>query len=79
MAQLRHDPSILLGLLPTHGFAFVLAHPFVAFVAMGAVVLSITGAEALDADMGHFGAGAIRAAWFLLALPCLTINYLGQG
>jgi len=73
------DPAIIAALLPTHAFLFILDRPFLAFVAMGAVVLSITGAEALYADMGHFGARAIRAAWFFLALPCLTLNYLGQG
>ncbi|MGM3181473.1 KUP/HAK/KT family potassium transporter, partial [Bacillus cereus group sp. Bc248] len=53
--------------------------PFIAFIALGAVVLTITGAEALYADMGHFGAGPIRRAWFVVVFPALTVNYLGQG
>ncbi|HEX3788057.1 MAG TPA: KUP/HAK/KT family potassium transporter [Pseudonocardiaceae bacterium] len=72
-------PSVLRGLSPTYAFAFVIDRPFVAFIAMGAVVLSITGAEALYADMGHFGRSPIRSAWFAVVFPALTINYLGQG
>ena len=74
-----HTPEILLALSPTYALAFVLEHPLIAFVAMGGVVLAITGAEALYADMGHFGARAIRQSWYLLVFPALTINYLGQG
>ncbi|PKW26617.1 potassium transporter Kup [Phycicoccus duodecadis] len=73
------DPAVLLGLSPHYAVLFVLRHPLVAFVAMGAVVLVITGAEALYADMGHFGTRAIRVAWFALAFPALTLNYLGQA
>ena len=73
------DPSILKGLSPSYGAAFIVDHPYVAFIAMGAIVLAITGAEALYADMGHFGRGPIRRAWFLLVFPALTLNYLGQG
>ncbi len=72
-------PSVLEALSPSYGAAFIGAHPYVAFIALGAVVLAITGAEALYADMGHFGAGPIRRAWFWLVFPCLTLNYLGQG
>jgi KUP system potassium uptake protein len=72
-------PGILTGLSPTYAIGFVVAHPYIAFVALGAVVLSITGAEALYADMGHFGRPAIRRAWFFIAFPALTLNYLGQG
>jgi KUP system potassium uptake protein len=72
-------PSILRALSPTYIGSFVADHPFLAFVALGAVVLSITGAEALYADMGHFGRAPIRRAWFFLVFPCLTLNYLGQG
>ena len=72
-------PDILRALSPTYIFAFVADHPFLAFIALGAVVLSITGAEALYADMGHFGRAPIRRAWFFLVFPCLTLNYLGQG
>ncbi|UIJ34939.1 potassium transporter Kup [Allobranchiibius sp. GilTou73] len=73
------DPAILKGLSPSYAVLFVVDHQYIAFVAMGAVVLSITGAEALYADMGHFGPSPIRRAWFFLVFPCLTLNYLGQG
>jgi KUP system potassium uptake protein len=72
-------PGIIKGLSPTYAAAFVGEHPFIAFVALGAVVLCITGAEALYADMGHFGRPPIRRAWFFLVFPALTLNYLGQG
>jgi KUP system potassium uptake protein len=68
--------SILKGLSPSYAVAFVLEHPGVAFVAMGAVVLAITGAEALYADMGHFGRAPILRAWFIMAFPALTLNYV---
>ncbi len=74
----RH-PAILRGLSPSYALVFVADRPYLAFVAMGAVVLSITGAEALYADMGHFGRSPIRRAWFLLVFPSLTLNYLAQG
>jgi KUP system potassium uptake protein len=74
----RH-PGVLRGLSPTCAAAFVADRPAVAFVAMGAVVLAITGAEALYADLGHFGAGPIRRAWFLAVFPALTVNYLAQA
>ena len=67
------------GLSPTYGVAFVAAHPGIAFVAMGAIVLAVTGAEALYADMGHFGRQPIRRAWFFVVFPALVLNYLGQG
>ena len=73
------DPIILQALSPIYAVAFVVADPFIAFLAMGAVVLAITGAEALYADMGHFGAMPIRRAWFFLVMPALLCNYLGQG
>jgi KUP system potassium uptake protein len=72
-------PGTLVCLSPTYAGAFVLDHPYLAFVAMGAVVLAITGAEALYADMGHFGRQPIRRAWFAVVFPALTLNYLGQG
>jgi len=72
-------PRIVVGLSPTYATGFILSHPFVAFIALGAIVLSITGAEALYADMGHFGRPAISRAWFFIAFPALTLNYLGQG
>lgn len=78
-AQVVRDPGVLAGLSPTYAARFVVAHPVIAFIAMGAVVLSITGAEALYADMGHFGRSPIRRAWFAVVFPALTLNYLGQG
>ncbi len=74
-----HHPGVIKGLLPTYALLFVAEHPYLAFVAMGAVVLCITGAEALYADMGHFGRAAIARAWFFVVLPALTLNYLGQS
>ncbi|OKI49728.1 potassium transporter Kup [Micromonospora sp. CB01531] len=78
-AEVFRRPSILGGLSPTYAALFVVDHPIIAFVAMGAVVLAITGAEALYADMGHFGRAPIRRAWFAIVFPALTLNYLGQG
>ncbi|GAA3437073.1 potassium transporter Kup [Kutzneria kofuensis] len=72
-------PGILLALSPTSAVAFFVDRPLLAFIAMGAVVLAITGAEALYADMGHFGRPAISRAWFFVVFPALTLNYLGQG
>ncbi|MGN6446912.1 potassium transporter Kup [Amnibacterium sp.] len=79
LGQVVHDPSVLQGLSPSWAVVFVAAHPAIAFVAMGAVVLVITGAEALYADMGHFGRSPIRRAWFFVVFPALTLNYLGQA
>ena len=73
------EPAVLEALSPTFGVAFILAHPGIAFVALGAVVLVITGAEALYADMGHFGRQPILRAWFFVVFPALTLNYLGQA
>jgi KUP system potassium uptake protein len=72
-------PGVLLGLSPTYAATFFVRHPLTAFIGMGAVVLVITGAEALYADMGHFGRRPIRLAWFAVAFPALIINYLGQA
>jgi KUP system potassium uptake protein len=72
-------PRVVKGISPSYAVAFVVDHPGVAFIAMGAVVLVITGAEALYADMGHFGPAPIRRAWFMLVFPALTLNYLGQA
>ena len=77
--QITKAPQILSALNPWHAFQFMLANKFIAFIALGAVVLAITGAEALYADMGHFGKKPIRAAWFMVAFPALALNYLGQG
>ncbi len=73
------NPGIINALSPHHAVAFVADRPLAAFLALGSVVLSVTGAEALYADMGHFGAKPIRLAWYALVLPALMINYLGQG
>ena len=73
------NPSILWAMSPHHALIFIYEHPKMAFVALGAVVLCATGAEALYADMGHFGKKPIRLAWFLLAMPALVLNYFGQG
>lgn len=73
------QPQIISALSPHHALAFALNHPVMAFFAMGSVFLTITGGEALYADMGHFGARPIRYAWLCLVLPALLLNYLGQG
>ncbi len=72
-------PQILAALNPLHALHFMLQHGWVAFVALGAIVLAFTGAEALYADLGHFGKTPIRVAWCLIVFPALAINYLGQG
>jgi KUP system potassium uptake protein len=72
-------PQVLAALNPLVGVEFLLEHGWGAFVALGAIVLAVTGAEALYADMGHFGRQPIRAAWFGLVFPALAVNYLGQG
>ncbi|MEO7121605.1 MAG: potassium transporter Kup [Lacisediminihabitans sp.] len=79
LGMVVQHPEVLLGLLPSYAVLFVITHPAISFVAMGAVVLAITGAEALYADMGHFGRAPIRHAWFALVFPALTLNYLGQA
>ncbi|NVD70653.1 potassium transporter Kup [Duganella sp. BJB488] len=72
-------PQILWALNPLHALRFMFENRMIAFVALGAVVLAFTGAEALYADMGHFGARPIRVAWFMIVFPSLAVNYLGQG
>lgn len=72
-------PAILRSLSPTYALAFIIEHPLVTFIAMGAVVLCITGAEALYADMGHFGRRPIALAWFVFVFPALVLTYMGQG
>jgi KUP system potassium uptake protein len=73
------QPSILVALMPQYGIEFLLANGFTGFVILGSVFLAVTGAEALYADMGHFGKKPIQYSWLFFALPCLTLNYLGQG
>ena len=75
---LRH-PQVLVALSPHHALGFMASQPGVAFVALGAVVLCVTGAEALYADLGHFGSRPIRLAWFAVVMPALVLNYFGQG
>ncbi|HEX8849310.1 MAG TPA: potassium transporter Kup [Gemmatimonadaceae bacterium] len=72
-------PGILSALWPGHAIGFFFEHNLRAFFVLGAVVLAVTGAEALYADMGHFGKRPIRLAWFAVGLPCLLLNYFGQG
>ena len=79
LVHIASHPAILQALSPHHALLFVLGHPGIAFIALGAVVLCVTGAEALYADMGHFGKRPIRIAWFALAMPALVLNYFGQG
>jgi KUP system potassium uptake protein len=70
---------VLQGLSPLYGARFMIDHGIAAFLTLGAVVLCVTGAEALYADRGHFGAGPIRATWFVVVLPCVMLSYLGQA
>ena len=77
--QIVLEPQVLAALSPHHALRFVWEQPHIAFIALGAVFLCLTGAEALYADMGHFGKRPIRLAWFALVMPALMLNYLGQG
>jgi KUP system potassium uptake protein len=77
--HLLEAPAILAALNPLEALAFALHHRWLAFIALGSVVLALTGAEALYADMGHFGAGPVRLSWFAFVLPALALNYFGQG
>jgi len=77
--QVAGNPSVLAAVFPWHALRFAMAHPGLAFITLGAVFLCLTGAEALYADMGHFGKEPIRIAWFGLVMPCLVLNYFGQG
>ena len=76
---IQRNPEVLLALNPWWGLNFFLAHPGIGVAILGAVVLALTGAEALYADMGHFGRKPIARAWFILVLPGLLLNYFGQG
>ncbi len=79
LSQVLKDPSVFQGLSPTWAARFFADHGAAGYLVLGGVVLAVTGAEALYADRGHFGAGPIRTGWFGLALPALVLNYLGQG
>jgi KUP system potassium uptake protein len=76
---IAEQPEVLVALDPRHAVRFFLLDGWLAFLALGSVVLALTGAEALYADMGHFGKRSIRIAWFAFALPALMLNYFGQG
>src|SRR3954452_2862797 len=79
LVNLMAAPQIVAALNPIHAIAFGMNNGWLAFIALGAVVLALTGGEALYADMGHFGAKPIRLTWYTFVLPALTLNYLGQG
>ena len=73
------NPTVLVALNPLYAIHFCVTNPLVAFIGLGAVVLCVTGGEALYADMGHFGRRPIRIAWYAIVMPALVINYFGQG
>jgi KUP system potassium uptake protein len=77
--EVLRGPGVLVALNPVHAARFIANNPVLAFVAFGAVVLAVTGVEALYADMGHFGKSPIRRAWLVLVFPALLLNYFGQG
>jgi KUP system potassium uptake protein len=79
LISIAHSPQVLWALNPLYAWRFLSADPRVAFLALGGIVLVITGGEALYADMGHFGKYPIRVAWFSFVLPALVLNYFGQG
>jgi KUP system potassium uptake protein len=79
VSQILNDPEILKALNPSYAITFMMHDPKVAFAVTGAVFLVLTGAEALYADMGHFGIKPIQFAWFFMVMPCLLLNYFGQG
>jgi KUP system potassium uptake protein len=79
VANIVRHPEILQALSPHHALGFMWRYPGTTFIILGAVVLCVTGAEALYADLGHFGKKPIRLAWFAVVMPALTLNYFGQG
>jgi len=79
LTQHAHDVSVFSAVNPVHALRFFAEHGIKAFLALGAVVLCVTGCEALYADMGHFGPRPIRLAWYAVAFPALLLNYFGQG
>jgi KUP system potassium uptake protein len=79
LAEIVRHPFVLLALSPSYALTLCIVYKGMAFFVLGAVVLCVTGAEALYADMGHFGARPIRVTWLVFVLPCLTLNYFGQG
>jgi len=79
VSHIVHHPEILWAISPHYALGFIWQHPGTTFIILGAVVLCVTGGEALYADMGHFGKKPIRLAWFSTVMPALTLNYFGQG
>ena len=79
VSQIIDRPGVLAAVNPVHAVAFILGNPTAAFLALGAVVLAVTGTEALYADMGHFGKLPIQRAWLFCVMPALVLNYFGQG
>jgi KUP system potassium uptake protein len=79
LIQVVRDPGVLAALNPLHAMNFLAGHGWTGFLTLGSVFLALTGAEALYADMGHFGRGPIRLDWFTLVVPALVLNYFGQG
>ena len=77
--EIVHNPAVLVAVNPAYALAFIVDHTGLAFLALGSVVLSVTGGEALYTDMGHFGRFPIRLAWFGFVMPALVLNYFGQG
>jgi KUP system potassium uptake protein len=77
--HIAQNPAILAALNPVYAVTFLFAEPAITFIALGSIVLCVTGAEALYADLGHFGKKPIRLAWFGLVMPALVVNYFGQG
>src|SRR5256714_4872629 len=77
--QIMQHPEVLLALNPAHAVSFMLHHGMIGFITLGAVFLAVTGAEALYADLGHFGKRPIQTAWLFIVLPSLALNYMGQG
>src|SRR6267142_2536414 len=79
LPQIVQHPEVLLALNPLHAVSFMFHHGIIGFITLGAVFLAVTGAEALYADLGHFGKRPIQTAWLVIVLPSLALNYLGQG
>jgi KUP system potassium uptake protein len=79
LIEIAHHPQVLLALSPTYAVRLLARYQWLAFTTLGSVVLAVTGAEALYADMGHFGRRPIRLIWLNFVLPCLALNYFGQG
>jgi KUP system potassium uptake protein len=77
--EIARHPDVLAALNPIYAIRFIGTHPGLAFLALGSVVLAVTGGEALYTDMGHFGRFPIRLAWFGFVMPALVLNYFGQG